>query len=167
MTQTTERTSKQYFKELRVLHKALLIGQVVISIILYILARNTAYLAGIDTGDYLVLGMMLVGFVSSSIVFKKLVEKAKETKDLKDKLGAYRTALIAKWAALEGPVLIGIIFFFMSSNLAFLLVAGVLMAFFSTTGSSIDKTIEDLSLNMDEQVLVRRPDEIVARYASK
>ena len=165
-----EKTSKQYFKELRVLHLALLIGQIVIAAILYYLASGDKMTKGLDASDvlrYIVPGVMIFGFIGSSFIFKKLVNKAKGMTELKDKLGLYRGALIAKWALLEGPTLIGIMLFYIFNNLTFLLMAGAMLAYFATTGTSIEKAIEDLSLNLDEQARIRRPDEIVAKINAR
>ncbi len=165
-----EKTSEQYFKELRVLHTALLVGQIAIATILYYIGRGEKMTWGFEVGDmysYVVLGVMVLGFLGSSFIFKKLVEKAKKATNLKDKLGLYWGASIAKWALLEGPALIGIILFYLTSNLTFLLMAGVMIAYFTTKGASIDKTIKDLSLNLDEQARIRRPDEIVAKINAR
>ena len=165
-----EQTSQKYFKELRILHLALLVGQVLISGILYSMTIGEKRTTGLDFSDiysFIVPGAIVFGFVASSIVFKRLVEKAKEEKDLKDKLGAYRGASIAKWGLLEGSTMIALILFFISGNLTFLMMGGAMIAYFASTGSSIDKTIEDLALNRDEQIRVRRDDEIVARIKTK
>jgi len=164
-----EKTSKQYFKELRVLHTALLIGQVAIAATLYYIVHGEKLTWGFEAGDvysYIVLGVMIFGLLASSFIYKKLLGKAKRMTHLEDKLGAYWGASIAKWALLEGPALIGIILFYLTSNLTFLLMAGVMIAYLATTGTSIEKAIEDLSLNREEQGRIRRPDEIVARITS-
>jgi len=166
---TVERTSKEFFKELRILHLALLVGQLLIAGILYYITTGEKKKMDFDSGDissYFVPSVIVVGFMASSFIFKKLVVKAKSMDNLKDKLGAYRSASIVKWALLEGPALIGIILFFISNNLTFLIMGVAMIVYFATTGSSIEKTIEDLSLNHDEQKAVRRPDEIVARIKS-
>ena len=166
---SVEQTSKEYFKGLSILHGALAIGQVLIGGILYYISgdedENAINLLQIFT--YVVPLLLVGGLLGSTFLSKRLIEKAKSLPDLKDKLGSYRGALIVKWALMEGPTLIAMMAFFLTSNLNFLIMAGAMLAFFVTTNPSISKTIQDLSLSRDEQVLLGRPDEIVARINSK
>lgn len=164
-----EQTSKDYFKELTILHLAMLVGQVLMAAILYYIHEGN-YTSGLDFRNIfsiLVLAAVIIGFAGSFFIPKKMIEKAKTSKDLKEKMGRYRAALVVKWAFLESGTMVPLILFYITGNLTFLMMGGAMIAFFASTNPSPKKAIQELNLKQAEQRLLHQADEIITRINRK
>ena len=105
--ETNQMTTKAYFKALTIVYFALVAGQVVFALLALFLVQ-TGKLG--DGGEELsniflyVLPFFVVGgILGSNIMFKKSLAEAKNKTGLLEKMNYYRSALIIRYALLEGP----------------------------------------------------------------
>lgn len=122
--------AKNPIKTLSILHLALLAGPLLAATIFYL---NTEIQMNGSSGDdifiYVFPIIALGGVFASTFLFKIMLNNLKNTEDLQKKLAGYQTASLIKWALLEGPALLNIVWFATTGNLLFLTIAGVLLLF--------------------------------------
>lgn len=123
------------FRQLNIIHKALLAGQI-------IFAAVAAYLfySGVEQPQMkeydrifqvIAIAVAAAGFFAGTVIFKKMVSTAKDAAvSTKEKFARYRSACVLQWALLEGPCLFSIVFFYLTANYAFIALAGVLIGLF-------------------------------------
>jgi len=87
----------------------------------------------------------------SNFMFKKQLDLAVAKSSLNEKLGGYQTALIIRFALLEGPSLFGIVSYLLSGNLLFLAISGLIILYFITIRPTRDKVETDLNLDYQEK----------------
>ena len=142
-------------KALQILHRAMLLGQVLFAAIAFYLQYSGNFIASLKGHDQLLQVIAIVlsfgGFFIGSSLFKKKMQQLKESSPtLKTKLAAYRSAAIIQWALLEGPVLFSVICFMLVGNYAFLALAVVFILLFAVTTPNKTKMMLLLQLSEDE-----------------
>ncbi|MCB0535298.1 MAG: hypothetical protein H6574_10845 [Lewinellaceae bacterium] len=152
----------QYLRSLQIVFGALVAGQVITLTIFYVLpqASGTAL-----PGEGLAIRIPIVILLLLPAAFflgRNRIEAARNLPTLKEKMMAYRTALVLRWALLEGSGLLAAVFFFLSRNTLLLAVAGVIILVFMLFVPSRERTISDLDLSTTEQAALDDPNEIVA-----
>lgn len=119
---------KQYFTVLRILHLALVAAIVVFgTVVQFVLLplpdfqpnQNSALFVNLSAG-YLVFAAT-IGYW----LFGNQLKTAKKLKTLNDKLNAYRSASIIRFALLEGAALVAIVFYLLTGNIILLGIAGI------------------------------------------
>ncbi|MBL0146909.1 MAG: hypothetical protein IPP48_15515 [Chitinophagaceae bacterium] len=109
---------KNSFKALQLIHKAMLLGQIVAAVIFLILIASKMQTAALQDKDRLFQVVAVVFSVAAvligSYLFKKKITgiKNKFEASIADKFTQYRTASIVQWALLEGATLFSCIAFF-------------------------------------------------------
>ncbi|UCS94643.1 hypothetical protein KZP23_06415 [Echinicola marina] len=111
---------------------------------------------------FLIPSLVLASIFGSGIYFKKQLIKHKQCKSLKDKLTGYITALVLKYAMLEVPAIMAIVAYFVSADILFLGLAGILIIIFLLHKPSQSKTIAELSLSPEERQKVLDPAALVS-----
>ena len=146
--QRTPLTPDAFIKMFQTIHLGLLGGQALFAIVTYTQfgpskfdIKNTA-----DPLLYVVPLFAIASFIASVILFKLLVSKAAGKETLTEKVMAYQTALLVRFALLEGASLFGLVVFFSTHNLLFLFVSVILMVYFLTLRPTKDKMDYDLNL---------------------
>ena len=117
-----------YFKVLRIVHTALLIGMVIFNIIGIVLVQQNIVPAADEQFErvlqvvcILVSGtLFLVGF---NIFKKKMMVARNHTGPGEQRMGLYQAACILWWAMLEGPGLLATIGYILTHNFAFFALA--------------------------------------------
>ncbi|MGZ2371423.1 hypothetical protein ACXR6G_16710 [Ancylomarina sp. YFZ004] len=159
--QEKEQTSKQYFKSLKVIHIALLLGQLAFATLAYIINFITPISNGMeDLNDIFLILVSVITFGSIAagiFITKSKLIAANEKPNLSDKLNDYRALTIARLALLEGPVFFAIISFLLTGNLIFLGFAGLILIIFIIQAPGKDKLINDLELTYAEKSLIEDP----------
>jgi hypothetical protein len=116
-------TSKEYFNSLTILHSAMAIGQLLFGLVIYFQFSNSEATDEMNRINnvfrIMVPAFVIGGLFSSELLFRTLLKKVNQKTDLKERLIGYRSALIIKYALLEGPSLFAIIAFLVTSNLVF------------------------------------------------
>lgn len=147
-------TPDQFVKLISIIHLALLGGQLLFAIVAYAQAAKV-FFGIMNTGDplvYIVAIVAVFGFAASNVMFNVLLKAALAKPSLGEKIVNYQTALIARFALLEGPSLFAIVGFLLSGNLFFLIIAGLLMLYFLMLRPTKDKIDADLDLNFSESI---------------
>jgi len=146
--QRTPITPEAFIKLLQTIHLALFAGQAIFAIIMYTQfgpskfdIKNTS-----DPFLYAVPLVAIVAFIASNILFKQYLNKAISKESLHEKTMLYQTAYIVRFAPLEGASLFGLVVFFLTHNLFFLLVSIILMVYFLTLRPTKDKMVYDLNI---------------------
>ena len=122
--QPVEQTSKEYFKILKIMHLALLIGLSAFTLIVYLLSINGGIIA--DNSDldnlfqYIAPTLIVSGIIASYLIQKNKVNKIKLKTNVIEKLTDYRSAFIIKFALLEAPAFFAIVIFILTANLIYL-----------------------------------------------
>ena len=121
--------SEEGKKGLSILHFALLGGLVMMTVVMYLTKDASTLHFDLDFSVFLIVGLVIamtaapLGIILSS---RKLDEIASETSS-SGREDDIRAAFILKWAMIEGPALINIIFFYLSGNLFHLVISGMLI----------------------------------------
>jgi hypothetical protein len=160
---TFEQTPAKYLKTLSIIHFALVAGQMLFAIVALVQSKKIMINVR-NPRDPLIFIVPLIaagGFVASNVLFKKKVNEIGKTASLKIKLIDYQTALIIRFAALEGPSLLGIVAFLITGQLFFLVISGAIILYFihiRPTKQSIEETLE---LNYQELGTFSQPDKVL------
>ena len=138
-----------------ILHKALLMGQVVFAtacIFLVYTKTKSSPAEELDrTLQVVAIVLSAAGFFTGTSLFKKKLVQIRDTQaDAKEKFSMYRSACIIQWALIEGPCLFTIIGFFLTGNYAFIALAAVLILLFTMMGPSKAKIALQLGLSAAE-----------------
>jgi hypothetical protein len=139
-----------YFRSLRILHLAILAGQAMFCAVAALLVFSAGLEPSIDDSRLLnvLVPLIAVGAVAASMgLFRRRLEAA-QSAGPDQKLDLYRGALILRYAILEVPALLSIIMFMLTGTIAYLAVAGMLIAWFALQRPGRARAMEDL--RMDE-----------------
>jgi hypothetical protein len=90
------------------------------------------------------------GLFMSGILFKQLIGKIKNDASFEKKLEAYRSAMIMRYALLEGPSIFSTVVYLLTGNMIFLAFSGVMILAFLMNMPSRDKATQDLNLSSIE-----------------
>lgn len=142
-------------KFLVVLHKALLVGQLVFAAACAYLVYSKAMLPAFSSLEKLLQAAAILlsagGVYAAKQIFKKkLLQISDMQLGAKEKFSVYRSASIIQWALLEAPVLFCIVCFFLTGNYAFLALAVVLIFLFVLAAPSKTKMLNHLQISEAE-----------------
>ncbi len=140
-----------FVKTISIIHLALIAGQIIFAAAAFMTTKNHATSKSDEVFIYVAPILALSGFAISNISFKTLVNKIDSQSPLKTKLTAYQSALIVRFALLEGPSLFAIVSFMLTGNLIFLGVSGAIIAYFIYLRPTKQKTEDDLNLGYEEK----------------
>lgn len=158
-------TVRAYFLTQSILHFALFTGQFLFGIVAYYLATTE----GFTTGNKELEDMFLVivplvalgGIVGGIFLSKTQIENIKQKESLREKLSAYQTLLIIKYALLEGPSFLAIIGYMFTTNTVFMGIAAIIILLFILYRPTVAKTITELELSQAERETVENPEAIL------
>jgi hypothetical protein len=150
-----------YFRSLKILHIAMLVGQIIfLLVVLYLVFSHFIKQVDMNTDKAFQVAAIIIGFtcVFGGIqYFKKQVEKIRQTVTLlSDKANRYRAANIIQWALSEGACLFVIISFQLTGNYAFAVLAAMLIIYFALLSPSKIKAVIHLSLSEAEVAELER-----------
>jgi hypothetical protein len=147
---------KADIKTLRIMHLALLCGQVIFMAIAFFLIYSGKFRiteSGFDQILKILIPVLAVGgFAYSHFLFKTKLNKAKNAAGLNGKIAEYRVALISRYAGLEAPALFSIVVGMVTGNLLYLGIAGILILYFFSLTPGPTRIAADLELNPDEKL---------------
>jgi len=140
-------------KSLQVLHKAMLVGQIIFAAIAVFLNYTDKFPPSLASQDQLLqLIAVAVSFACVFIghaVFKKKVAQARDISGIKEKATLFRTASIIQFALLEAAAMFCIICFLLVGNYSFIALAIAIMLWFAMNAPSKMKAM--LLLRMSEE----------------
>ena len=144
---------QSFVKTTVIIHLALFIGQVLFAAVcLFISVNPMLNLKPVnDPFFYISPALVIFGIFMGSFLFKQLQGKIAEKPSLKEKLAAYQTALITRYAFSEGASMFGIVCMLLTNNVFYLIVTGVNILYFITIRPTKFKIQDDLDLGFEEQ----------------
>ncbi|QEC74930.1 hypothetical protein [Mucilaginibacter ginsenosidivorax] len=159
-------TPKNALKTTSIIHLALIAGQVLFMIMAFITNKNTIYFdyknSRNDVYFYIVPLLAVMGTVAGGFLFNQQLGKFHQqsagagiNRTLSEKLKAYQSALIVRYALLEGPSLFGIVCFLITGNLFYLLISACLIITMISLRPSVNATEAYLQLSYDETQQLR------------
>lgn len=141
-------------KALLILHKAMLIGQILFAMVALFLIYSGFFRAGSPSLNKILqvfsISLSAGGFYLGTFLFKNKMVQALESKTVEEKTSIYTKACILQWALLEGPCLFVLVCFFIAGNYAFFALAIVLVVLFAMMGPSKTKMMFHLHLSEEE-----------------
>lgn len=145
-------------KALKIIHAAMTIGQVLFAAIIAFLVL-TGLIPGIEGSLANILLLVTVffilfGTITSQLLFQSRLNLARKETTLPNKLAAYRSALIIRYALIEAPSLFTVIAALLTGNPLFLLLAGMIIVFFLTLYPSVARAALHLGLEPGEKTLL-------------
>lgn len=169
--ETIKQTSKSYFFALTIIHLALVAGIVFFGGIIAFLVTSGAgspEMSDLETIFlYIVPIFLVLGVVSSFLVYRKRIGDLKDERDLVSKMTGYRGAFIVRLALLEGPGFFAVVVTFLTGNLLFLVFAGIIVAYMIYLRPAKESIANDLGLNYDEIAKIQNPDFLIAEILTQ
>ncbi|MBK8503171.1 MAG: hypothetical protein IPL46_13710 [Saprospiraceae bacterium] len=159
--ESISQTAGAYFKSLKVLHSALLGGIVFFAVVSIALQQDGAESVGglVDMlMPFFIPVLSVAGIVGGDFVFKSRLQRIAGLDSLKDKMDGYRSALIIKFALIEGPALLTIIAFIQTGRYLYLGIALLLLMVFVYYSPKKSKLISDLQLTKNDSDLLDNPE---------
>ena len=145
------------FTALKIVHTAMLAGQVLFIAILFFIAytkKIEPVLPEMDKVLQIIALLLSAGgfFLGANIFKKKLLSLRDDMNNtgVQEKFAKYRVACIIQWAMLEGPCLICCTCFFLTGNYAFLALAAVLVLLFGLLAPGKIKAALQLGLGIND-----------------
>ena len=146
---------KADIRTLKIFHLGMTAGQVLFAAISFLLvftgmldeSNNNLYILF----RYLVPVCIIGALVASHFVFRTRLEVIRSDSELSEKLNEYRITLIIRYAMLEGGTIIALVAYLVVHNIAYLLVAVLVILYFLTLVPSPERVIADLGLNDEEK----------------
>ncbi len=158
-------TPKGFIKGISIFHFALFVGQIFFAIFAYTQNGDTKVkFTNTDADDqfiYVIPIIIITGVFASNFIYKKLLTSILNKTSLKEKLTNLQTALLIKYALIEGPTLLVIFIYMNYGNLFYLLIAGGLLVYFYMLKPTKEKIENDLQLNNEHKSEFNRPDQII------
>lgn len=146
-------TLKQYLTSITVIFGALLMGMILFSGVTYFLNQDKLNSnSSAEAEQYLIIVCItaVTGVIASTFVAANLIKNARTESTLWSKLLKYRTALIVKYALIEGPVLFALVIFLITAHLNFLAIAALLIGIFVVNMPTKSRLIKDLQLSPND-----------------
>lgn len=100
---------------------------------------------------YLVPAVAVVCIFTSFYIYKQRMVALKDITDLNQKITDYRSALIVRWALIEGPSFLAIVAYLLTGNYILLGVAAVIIAVFILIMPNQTKFEADLELGWQDK----------------
>lgn len=123
-------TPRKYLKTISILHLGMTLAPLAMAVFFYSTTTLTTN-ASLDDDIFIyvfpVIG--LVGIFAANFMFKIFTKAAVQKETLGKKLAGFQQASLIKYALLEGPAILNLVWFSTTGNLLFLTVAGVLILF--------------------------------------
>ena len=142
-------------KALSVIHRALMMGQILFaSVCIYLIYSKAVLPMGEELDRVLQVAALVItvgGIFAGMTFFKKKLMQIREMQTgAKEKFDLYRSACIIQWALLEGPSIFCIICFFVTGNYAFLALVLIILFLFAMTAPSKVKILLQLQISESE-----------------
>jgi len=99
-------------------------------------------------------------FALSLYLFKKNLNIAINKPTLKEKLAFYQSAIITRFAPLEGASLLGIVTYLQTGNLLFIIISGLTALYFLSLRPTKDRIENDLNLSYEDKILFDSQDQL-------
>lgn len=149
-------SNQSAFSAFKIVHKALLIGQLLFMGVMFYLVKSEITEPPFEGKDRtLQLAAVMAAafsFFAGNNIFKKKLAALRDGINLtvKQRFEKYRAACIILWAMLETAALFSGVCFFLSGNYAFLVLGGLLILFFAVMAPDKNKMAIQSGLSAEE-----------------
>lgn len=147
------KNGKQWLNQLVILHSALVIGVVAISLVIYSISEPVSggyESSPIPASDIIGAVLAFGAIIASNFIYQSRLPKIQKEMGLENKLLQFRSSLIISYAILEFGCLANIVLAFISGNVFNLYIALVLAILFFLKRPTKEKVFKDLMLSKDE-----------------
>ena len=163
--ENNQQTTKSYFKMLSIIHLFLVLGIVLVGLVVTFIITDFQHPDN-DSGlaklfVYLVPGVVIVGIVASNMISTFKLNALKDSSDLNLKLKGYSEILIIRYMLLEFPSLFALVVVFMTSNIIYLMYAGLLVILLVIKKPTRKSAVADMQLNQQEIAVLDDPESII------
>lgn len=110
-----------------------------------------------DIMAYFIPTIALGGLVASQIIFKNRIKLLGEKRQFKQKLDCYKSALMTRFALLEGPNLMVLVAYFFTDNPLYLIMALLSLVVYLSVLPSVKSISKDLHLSTEEHAYLANP----------
>lgn len=160
-----------YLRTLRVVFIALLLGQVVVLVVLYVLrGQETPDAVPLSQNPVLkLLPIILAVLVTLGFfLYRKKLVQAQAQSNLKERLTTYRVALLLRWAFMEITIFfLGILYFLTGLAPPLYAAVFVIPIFIITQWPTRLNVVTRLGLSMDEQLVIDDPTAVVSESSQQ
>lgn len=156
-------TPKSFIKTITIIHLALIMGLLLFSGVSYTLVETNVLSFDFENDIFsLIVPVFAIGGAfASNFIYTKKINELTSLESLKDKVMGYQTACIIRFALLEGPALLGIVYYMQTGNLLFLIIAGALIVYFVTLRPTKEKIETDLNFSFEQKSAFNQMDEVI------
>ncbi len=157
-------TTGAYIKVQRLIHLALLAGQIFFLVVAFILRSTGAFPTLFEDANIFLLAVLLItasAIGAGLFIFKQRMATVAEKTDMADKLADYRAAAIVKYALAEAPSFFAIIAYMFTGNMIILGIAIAIIAYFAMMWPSVEKMSSEMNLNPDEKMKLEKPETLL------
>jgi hypothetical protein len=149
-----QQTPQTYLKTIGVIHLALILGQVMFGVLIICQTRQSILFIPKANDPFFIVAIILTitAIAGGTFWFKQNIDNATSKYSLKQKLMAYQTAFIKRFALLDGASLFAIVVSSVRGNLFYLLIAGAIILFMLVLRPTKDKIENDLNLSYDDKM---------------
>ncbi len=148
-------TTGAYIKTLKLIHLALLAGQVFFLAVAWFLRSTGAFPAPFEEWTIFLLAVLLItaSAISAGLfIFKQRMASIAGRTALAEKLTDYRAAAIVKYALAEGPSFFAVVAYLLTGNMIILGIAVAIIAYFATMWPTVGKMSSEMNLTPDEKM---------------
>lgn len=161
MMTTDNMTVSKFVPTLKIIHIALIMGQLVFTgVVIFLDSQGSAGMAKEMSNIFLFLALIFTGggiFISRTFYKTKLATIDRGL-PLETKLAQLRAAIITKLAILETPSIFAVVGFLITANYLILLFALLVIAVFVMEAPTLEKISQDLQLTNDEKIQLQNPE---------
>ncbi|MBS9462271.1 hypothetical protein KIM67_07605 [Flagellimonas sp. 389] len=154
MTNNTGKlTTRIFIKTLIIIHLSLIAGPIAFACFAYFQTQDAVIdFTNTDDSFLLIIPIFAIGAIfMGNLIYKKLTAEISKIAGLKQKLMRFQTASLIKFASVEAPALFSVVAFYMTGNMAFLLISVVLIFYFFTLRPTKVKIENSLTLRGEEK----------------
>ncbi len=144
---------KQSFKAMQVIHFALCMGVILfasVTLFLKVFELEPNITKAMQPFLLIAALVALGGATLSRVLPNTLLSKLNKEDEAGKKFATFQTASILKWALLEGPALINIVFFLLQGHLFFLLVGAFLLILLFSNRPTVESASRATGINYTE-----------------
>ncbi len=156
-----EFTPKSYLKTMSTIHLFFMFGLIAFLTATIVLNENHFfdYSDMSDPFIYLVPIFSVSGYFLINLFFKSTIKKIDKDETFKSKLSKFQSAILIRFAFIEGPALLGTTAFFISGNTFYILFVGLLITYFFTLKPSKERLMSELNLYSSERSIFNKENE--------
>lgn len=157
-------TPKIYFKTINMLFLALVAGQVVFACILFFLKQTQRNRIEFITPElhrillWVAPAFAVAGIALGWVVFSTRLKALQLKDNMAEKLNGYQSAMIIRFAFMEGPSLLALALFYITGDYIFLGIAAFVILAFLFNRPLKPVIIRHLQLHDDERLLLEDPE---------